>query len=312
MGFPAAKDMSFDIDKYINRFVPPSQLHRLPKPISRFLGYRESAVVDVGSVLVWFWAFVGAFIGIIVVAQVYMVDAIQKYSPPVLFASFGATAILDYQTIKSPLAQPRNAIVGHGLSAVVGVAITKLFMLSENFQDIRWLAGALSCGLSSSIMGATNTIHPPGGATALIAAIDPVASAMGWMFVPIVLLGAVLMLFVALVVNNIQRQFPMFWWTPLKVGRQIDHEAKQAEDVEKQAEDADVQKLERTFSKVYGFNPEQCVIITADDILLPENFSLGPEEKGIAQIFRSRLRNHLVRRNLAAPSVDSDSTWGAD
>jgi hypothetical protein len=62
-------------------------------------------------------------------------------------------------------------------------------------------------------MGITNTVYPPAGATALLAVSLPEITGLGWFLVPLVLLGMVLMLAVACIVNNIQRQFPMYWWT---------------------------------------------------------------------------------------------------
>lgn len=78
----------------------------------------------------------------------------------------GAAAILEYQTIDSPLAQPRNAILGQVFAAIIGVGVTKLFQLSSDFDNLRWIAGALAVGLTSAFMGFTKTVHPPAGATA--------------------------------------------------------------------------------------------------------------------------------------------------
>src|SRR5436190_1950781 len=128
-----------------------------------------------------------------------------------------ASAILDYNTIHSPLAQPRAAIVGTIVAATSAVAVTKLFMLRSNFESIRWIAGAASCGVASSLMTLTNSVHPPGGAVALLAAVDPTVNALGWMLIPLVLLATVLMLAVALLSNNIQRQYPIYWWSPKEV-----------------------------------------------------------------------------------------------
>lgn len=63
-------------------------------------------------------------------------------------------------------------------------------------------------------MALTKTIHPPAGATALLAVVDKSAVGIGWMLVPAMLLGCAVMLAVALVVNNLQRKFPSYWWTP--------------------------------------------------------------------------------------------------
>lgn len=43
-----------------------------------------------------------------------------------LVASFGATAVLLYSSHTSPLAQPRNVLVGHFVSSVAGVTVNKV------------------------------------------------------------------------------------------------------------------------------------------------------------------------------------------
>jgi len=138
-------------------------------------------------------------------------------NPLLIIGSLGATAILEYNTITSPLSQPRNAILGQGIAAAIGVAITKLFayLPPDQFEDLRWLAGALAVGLSSAVMGMTKTIHPPAGATSLLAATSVGVSDLGWLLIPIVMGTSAIMVFVGLIVNNIQRQFPLWWWTEL-------------------------------------------------------------------------------------------------
>jgi hypothetical protein len=95
-------------------------------------------------------------------------------------------------------------------SAIIGVGITKLFHLNPDFENLRWVAGALSVGLASAFMGLTNTIHPPAGATALLAATTPEITELGWYLVPLIMLGSVLLVAVGCITNNIQRQFPMY------------------------------------------------------------------------------------------------------
>ena len=78
-----------DFDRYLNCVIPPSPLHRLPGPVSRFLGYRRVGQQDVGNVLGAFWSLVGAFCGLAVVAAVFEhTESIQWHHPPVLIASF--------------------------------------------------------------------------------------------------------------------------------------------------------------------------------------------------------------------------------
>jgi len=283
---PSAKDIHFDVDDYLNYFVLPSQLHRLPKPIARFLGYRKEPPPQVGNVLVALWAMLGAFLGLLFVGAVFKFSPVlQSYHPPVVFASLGATAILDYNAISSPLAQPRASIVGHGVAAFVGVCVAKLFELGPDFTNIRWIAGPISCGLASFVMAMTNTVHPPGGATALLAAIDPTVLAMGWMFIPLILLGSILMLPVALLVNNIQRQFPVFWWTPRDVGRMM-----KARDIESSGpgEETMAEKETVEFVGRTGFN--QTIMLSPSHVLVPEGFPLDQEQAEVLEILRDRLR----------------------
>ncbi|EHK96886.1 putative Transmembrane protein [Glarea lozoyensis 74030] len=144
---------------------------------------------------------------------VFRTPGLHSHGTPIVIGSLGAAAILEYQVIDSPLSQPRNAILGQLFSTIIGVGITKLFQHSQNFEDIRWIAGALAVGLSSVVMGVTKTVHPPAGATALLAATSPDITDLGWFLIPLVLIGSTLMVASACVVNNIQRQFPVYWWT---------------------------------------------------------------------------------------------------
>lgn len=91
-------------------------------------------------------------------------------------------------------------------------------MLSPNFESIRWVGGALSCGIATALMALTGTVHPPAGATALMAVADENVASMGWFLIPVVMVGCGVMLAMALLVNNIQRRFPYYWWTPEPTG----------------------------------------------------------------------------------------------
>jgi CBS-domain-containing membrane protein len=82
---------------------------------------------------------------------------------PLLIGSFGASAVLAFGAIRSPLAQPRNLVGGHFLSALVGVSCYFLF------PGTPWLASCLAVATAIALMHVTKTLHPPGGATALIA-----------------------------------------------------------------------------------------------------------------------------------------------
>lgn len=152
-----------------------------------------------------FWSFVGSFLGIGAIAfiqNIYFKEEDNLF----LIGSFGASSVLIYGFIQSPLAQPRNLIGGHLVSAVIGVTIFQLF------PNTVWLAAALAVSLSIVAMQYTKTLHPPGGATALIAVTgSEKIKALGYFYVLFpVLTGVLILLLIALVVNNISsyRKYP--------------------------------------------------------------------------------------------------------
>jgi CBS-domain-containing membrane protein len=154
------------------------------------------------------WSWIGSFLGISLIAFTNY-GLLDDSDYVMIIGSFGASAVLIYGAVRSPLAQPRNLIGGHVLSAIIGVAFYKLLATEP------WLAAALAVSTSIAVMHATKTLHPPGGATALIAVIgSDKIHALGFFYVLIpVAAGALAMLVVALLVNNIpgSRRYPEFW-----------------------------------------------------------------------------------------------------
>ncbi len=168
-------------------------------------GAKSPPGVGVGEL---FWSWLGAVIGIGLCGYLS-----AKYFEPrdltMIIGSFGASAVLIYGAIKSPLAQPRNLIGGHLLSGLVGVACYQLF------GETIWIAAALAVSLAIVAMLATKTLHPPGGATALIAVIGgQKIHSLGFLyaFLPAGA-GAIVLLLVALIVNNLSknRKYPEYW-----------------------------------------------------------------------------------------------------
>ncbi|GAL82139.1 membrane protein [Algibacter lectus] len=112
-----------------------------------------------------------------------------------------------FGAIQSPLAQPRNVIGGQIISALIGVTIAKFI------PDIIWLTAPLAVATSIIAMQFTKTLHPPGGATALIAIIGTEnIKNLGYFYVlsPPVLSGSLTLLVVALIFNNMtkHRSYP--------------------------------------------------------------------------------------------------------
>lgn len=111
---------------------------------------------------------------------------------PLLMAPFGASCVLLFALPYSPLAQPRNVIGGHAISAAIGLAIYHLF------GSQLW-AAALAVGLAVFGMILTRTVHPPAGANPLLI----VLSGASWSyFVTPVLAGSLLLVVCACVYHR--------------------------------------------------------------------------------------------------------------
>lgn len=155
------------------------------------------------------WSWVGSFLGIAAVSLIQY-KTLDQTGLIMIIGSFGASAVLIYGAIRSPLAQPRNLLGGHVLSAIVGVTAYQ-WLGSEP-----WLAAAGAVSVAIVVMHLTKTLHPPGGATALIAVIGGESvHNLGYLYVVMpAALGAAVMLLVALIVNNIpkNRKYPEFWY----------------------------------------------------------------------------------------------------
>lgn len=168
---------------------------------TKYILYRET-LIDIKE---HFWAFVGSFIGIGIIAYLQS-QTLPNSDVVYLIGSFGASSVLVYGVIQSPLAQPRNLIGGHLISAIIGVTVQKLV------PDVIYITAPLAVSLAIVFMQITKTLHPPGGATALIAVTgsESIKNLGYWYVISPVLLGSLILLIVALFFNNIttNRHYP--------------------------------------------------------------------------------------------------------
>ncbi|ASK29549.1 HPP family protein [Chryseobacterium sp. T16E-39] len=169
--------------------------------VSKYVIYKET-LVDYKE---HFWSFLGAFFGIGIIAFIqshYLLEQENVF----LIGSFGASSVLIYGAIQSPLAQPRNLIGGHVISAIAGVTVYQIV------PDILWLSAPLAVSFSIVLMQYTKTLHPPGGATALIAVTSSgkIPELGYWYVLSPVLSGCLILFLVALFFNNItpNRSYP--------------------------------------------------------------------------------------------------------
>jgi len=169
--------------------------------VTRYVVYKET-LVDFKE---HFWAFVGAFVGLGIIAFIQS-KTLGEIENIFLIGSFGASSVLVFATIQSPLAQPRNLIGGHVISAFIGVTVYKFV------PDIIWLTAPLAVALSIVVMQITQTLHPPGGAAALIAVIgtEKIHDLGYYYVISPVLSGSIILLITALIFNNMtkDRKYP--------------------------------------------------------------------------------------------------------
>ncbi len=157
-----------------------------------------------------FWAWAGSSLCVLCIA---ILDHIffEANNVEFLMASFGASAVLVFGVPHSPLAQPRNVLGGHFVSAIAGVTC-EIFLGS--MPD---LAACTSVSLAIFLMTITKSLHPPGGATALLAVVgDSSIKHLGYIYAVIpCLLGAAVVVAIGAFISHIshkRHEYPHVWW----------------------------------------------------------------------------------------------------
>lgn len=133
----------------------------------------------------------GAFLGIALLS--FFDASVMDFA--LLMAPFGATAVLVFGVPESPLAQAKNVIGGHLITASIGIIFTLYIGVSP-------LTLALASGLAVTAMLLTKTTHPPAGANPILIML----AGEGWSFlVTPVLIGAVLLVLVGKLMLVVKR-----------------------------------------------------------------------------------------------------------
>ena len=127
----------------------------------------------------------------------------------------------------------------------------------------------------------TQTVHPPAGATALLAVTD--TTDLGWLLILDMLLGCVLMLAVALIINNIMRQYPLYWWTPHKLKGQ------EVADVEFGGVPG-VRRSSPTLSDASLNRSDDCqLVVQPGNVMVPMDLCLTELEKEVLTALSNRM-----------------------
>ncbi|MBI1172401.1 CBS domain-containing protein [bacterium] len=121
---------------------------------------------------------------------------VDKATGLFLIAPLGASAVLLFAVPNSPLAQPWSAVVGNTISGVVAWAV--LLVVPDTV-----LAPALCVGGAILAMSLVRALHPPGGAVALLSALNaPLVHTMGLRFALVAAGGGTLSLVILAIVWN--------------------------------------------------------------------------------------------------------------
>jgi CBS-domain-containing membrane protein len=101
---------------------------------------------------------------------------------PWLFPSLGPTVMLFFESPQEKSSRPSNALIGHGVGLLAGVACLYGFDLQDTpsvpaggLTMAHLVAGALSVALTTFVLTWTNRPHPPAGATTLIVSLGILA-----------------------------------------------------------------------------------------------------------------------------------------
>lgn len=139
--------------------------------------------------------------GVLAIGAVGYLAHVTEY--PLVLGSFGASCVLIFGFPESPFSQPRNVIGGHVLASFIGLVFLSLF-------SAHWWSMALAAGTTIAAMMITRTVHPPAGSNPLIIMLS--APTWSFMLTP-TLIGAIVLVLVALFFNNIpkQRTYPRYW-----------------------------------------------------------------------------------------------------
>lgn len=152
---------------------------------------------------------------------------------PWLVAPLGASAVLVFGVPASPMAQPWAVVAGNTLSALVGAACARWIGPTE-------LAAALAVGGALALMFSLRCLHPPGGASALLAVMTGVHD---WRFALFPVAANSLLLVAAGIAYNraTRRAYPH---------PQLPAEPEAARDDEARAIDADLDAVLRRYNQV--------------------------------------------------------------
>ena len=118
-----------------------------------------------------------------------------------LIASFGSTMVLLYGYPESPFAQPKNIIVGHFLTSLVGIIFLN-FVHLPIFINI-----PLAVGFGVMLMILFKVTHPPAGGNPIIVIIGSVS--YDYLLTPVIV-GSIVVTLFGVIINKfiLKKKYP--------------------------------------------------------------------------------------------------------
>ncbi len=147
---------------------------------------------------------VGAFIATLL-ASFFSYTILEEERIPMILASTGASAMLIFALPHSPVSRPWNLVAGHVVSAIIGITCF-LVIPSPLFSS------SIAIVLAMVFMHWFRCMHPPGGATAVTAAVGGTSiESLGYAFVIMpVFFNTIILLSIAMAVGMLREENPFY------------------------------------------------------------------------------------------------------
>ncbi len=146
--------------------------------------------------------------GLVIAGLFFLTEKIDRL---LIMGSFAASSLIVFGLPESPFAQPRNVIGGHFIGSTIG-------LIAFTYLSSHWWAAAVAVALTMATMKFTRTVHPPATSNPLVIFIayqlNPLHKPT-WEFILFpTLVGACLIILVALVKHNVRRAkpWPLYWY----------------------------------------------------------------------------------------------------
>ena len=140
--------------------------------------------------------------GLLAISALGLISSWSHY--PLVVAPFGASTVLLFGHPGSPLAQPRNIVMGNTLAAAISVSCVALLGTGA------WVMG-LAVGLTIALGQRLRCLHPPAGAVALLGVL--LAAQPRFVLMP-VLSGSLLLTAMAVLFSRLHQgaeRYPRHW-----------------------------------------------------------------------------------------------------